>query len=473
MEASRSKRRRAGTVSLLAAPLTLFGMGAAQAPAEGAAQAADQLAAGSIDPAATAWLLVSSAMVLFMVVGLALFYAGLVRRKNVLNTMMMSFISLGVVAITWVAFGYSLAYSEGNRLIGGGGYFFMRNLGGGDGIPLVLDVAFQGAFAIIAAALVSGAVVERMRFSAYMLFIALWSVLIYAPLAKWAWGGGIFDDLLGRSAIDFAGGTVVHINAAVTALVLALLIGKRRDYGLKAMLPHQIPFTLLGAGILWFGWFGFNGGSAYAADSTAALAFLNTLLAPAATLVAWAVLDMLRTGKVTAVGSATAIVVGLVAITPGAGVVSPGAALLVGLLAAVPCYWAIGWRAKSGVDDSLDVFGAHGVGGAFGALMTGLLASSVWGSDVNGGLAQLATQAIAVLICILFSALGTLVIAGAVSLIVPLRAADSLEDMGLDVPVHGEEGYSDGEGALLIPVVSSSKAAQLAAHRTSTVGGRA
>jgi Amt family ammonium transporter len=464
-------------VPLCLAAITLLQTGsgglAQQPEAQPALPASLSGGVANFDPAATAWLLVSTGLVLFMVVGLALFYGGLVRRKNVLNTMMMSFVALGVVAITWVLFGYSLAYADGSRFVGGSDYFFLRNLMGGDEIPLTLDVAFQGAFAIIATALVSGAVVERMRFSAYMLFIALWSVLIYAPLAKWAWGGGIFDDLLGRSAIDFAGGTVVHINAAVSALVLALLIGKRRDYGLKAMLPHQIPFTLLGAGILWFGWFGFNGGSAYAADATAALAFLNTLLAPAATLVLWALLDLQRTGKVTAVGLATAIVVGLVAITPGAGVMSPGGALIVGLLATLPCYWAITWRARSGIDDSLDVFAAHGIGGISGALLTGVLASAAWGADVDGGLAQLGTQALAVVISIAFSAVGTLAIAGVVALVVPLRAPESQEAMGLDVPAHGEEGYSDGEGALLIPVASSSKAAQFAGKKARALGGRA
>ncbi|MEX2534372.1 MAG: ammonium transporter [Trueperaceae bacterium] len=438
-----------------------------------ASTAIAQETAQSIDPAATAWLLMSTALVVFMVVGLALFYGGLVRRKNVLNTMMMSFICLGVVALTWVSFGYSLAYAEGGRIIGGVDNFFLRGIdGSGEGIPGVLDVAFQGAFAIIATALVSGAVVERMRFSAYMIFIALWSVLIYAPLAHWAWGGGLFDDLLGRSAIDFAGGTVVHINAAVSALVLALILGKRRDYGLKAMLPHQIPFALIGAGILWFGWFGFNGGSAYAADSVAGVAFLNTLVAPAATLVVWAMLDMWRTGKVTAVGLATAIVVGLVAITPGAGVMSPMAAIVVGFVAAFPCYMTISWRARSSVDDSLDVFAAHGVGGITGALLTGVLASTAWGASVNGSWGQLATQALAVLISIAFSAVGTLVIVGAVRTLVPLRAPETQEAMGLDVPIHGEEGYTDGEGALLIPVVSSSKAAAVAGNRTRTLGGR-
>ena len=428
-----------------------------------------------IDPAATVWLLVSASLVLFMVTGLALFYGGLVRRKNVLNTMMMSFVCLGIVALTWVFFGYSLAYSGDGPLIGDSAHFLLRGigLGGEEGIPTLLDVAFQGGFAIIAAALVSGAVVERMRFSAYMLFIALWSVLVYAPMAHWVWGGGIFDDLLGRSAIDFAGGTVVHINAAVSALVLAFLVGKRRDYGLKAMLPHQIPLSLIGAGILWFGWFGFNGGSAYAADSAASLAFLNTLLAPAATLVTWALIDTVRTGKVTAVGLATAIVVGLVAITPGAGVMPPMAAVAVGIVAAIPCYLAIGWRARSSVDDSLDVFAAHGVGGITGALLTGVFASVAWGAGADGGAAQLGTQALAALISILFSATATLVIAGAVSLVVPLRAPEGHEATGLDVPLHGEEAYTDGEGALLIPVASSRKAAEMAGFATQASRGRA
>ncbi|MEX2543216.1 MAG: ammonium transporter [Trueperaceae bacterium] len=456
--------------SLLAVSMTV-GTAVAQTPATGAVPPVIQPEA-AIDTAATAWLLMSTGLVLFMVVGLALFYGGLVRRKNVLNTMMMSFVALGVVAITWALFGYSLAYADGGRFVGGTGHFFLNNLSGGDGVPLVLDLAFQGAFAIIATALVSGAVVERMRFSAYMLFIALWSVLIYAPLAHWAWGGGLFDNLFGRSAIDFAGGTVVHINAAVSALVLALLLGKRRDHGLKAMLPHQIPFTLLGAGILWFGWFGFNGGSAYAADTVAAVAFLNTLLAPAAALVVWALLDMRRAGKVTAVGLATAIVVGLVGITPGAGVMSPLAALVVGALAVLPCYWAITWRTNSSIDDSLDVFAAHGIGGIVGALLTGVLVSTAWGGEVGGSLAQLATQAAAIAISIAFSAVGTLAIATGVRLLVPLRAVEAHEAMGLDVPMHGEEGYTDGEGALLIPVVSSSKAAQFAGRGVKSRAGK-
>ena len=417
----------------------------------------------SLDPAATAWLLMSTAMVLFMVVGLAFFYGGLVRRKNALNTMMMSFVAFGIVGLGWAVIGYSLAYADGSSFLGGLSYFMLNNVGlGGDGVPKVLDFAFQGAFAIITAALISGAIVERMRFGAYMLFIALWSVVVYAPMAKWVWGGGFFENLLGNSAIDFAGGTVVHINAAVSALVLALILGKRKDFGSKAMLPHQVPFTLLGAGMLWFGWFGFNGGSAYAANSIAALALTNTLLAPAATLVVWAIIDKIRNDHFTAVGLATAVVVGLVAITPAAGVVSPLSAIVIGIIATFPCYAIITWRASSGLDDSLDVFGAHGIGGITGALLTGLLVSSAWGGEVNGGISQFLTQLVAVIIAILYSAAGTFVIARVIGLFTPLRAEDGIEAQGLDVLLHGEEAYSDGEGALLIPVSSSSMAAKIA-----------
>jgi Amt family ammonium transporter len=413
----------------------------------------------TIDPAATAWVLVSTAFVFIMVIGLAFFYGGLVRRKNALNTMMMSLVSLGVVGITWALLGYSLAYDVGNWFIGGFGHAFLNNVGlEGDGVPAILDFAFQGAFAIITAALISGAVVERMRFGAFMLFIAIWSLVIYGPLAHWVWGGGFLSTL---GAIDFAGGTVVHINAGVAALVLALMIGKRRDYGKKAMLPHQVPFTLLGAGLLWFGWFGFNGGSAYAADGIASLALANTLLAPAVTVVIWAILDLFRVGKVTAVGLATAVIVGLVAITPAAGVVSPLAALIIGLIATFPSYAFITWRGRSSLDDSLDVFGAHGLGGISGALLTGVFVSTAWGGAVSGSFNQFIIQLVAVVVAIVFSGVGTFIIARIVGLFVPLRAEEKSEEQGLDVPMHGEEAYGDGEGALLIPINTSAKAAQV------------
>jgi Amt family ammonium transporter len=421
-----------------------------------------------IDGATTGWLMVSTAFVFLMVIGLAFFYGGLVRRKNVLNTMMMSFIALGIVTLTWSAIGYSLAYSDGNAFIGGFGYAFLHGVGleVGDGITTILDFAFQGAFAIITAALISGAVVERMRFSAYMLFIAIWSVLVYAPLAKWVWGEGFLESL---GALDFAGGTVVHINAGIAALVLALLLGPRKDFGRKAMLPHQVPFTLLGAGLLWFGWFGFNGGSAYAANAYATLAMTNTLLAPAATIVVWAILDLWRTGKVTAVGLATGVVVGLVAITPGAGLVSPFSAIIIGLAATFPSYYLLLWRAKSSLDDSLDVFAAHGVGGISGALLTGVFASTAWGSPSDGSMRQFLIQAAAVGIAVGFSAVMTFLIAKAVGSVVPIRVEEKTEAQGLDVALHGEEGYSDGEGALLIPMAPSSPAAALSAR---PLGGR-
>jgi Ammonium Transporter Family len=284
----------------------------------------------AIVAADTAWMLVSTALVLLMTPALAFFYGGLVRNKNSLNTMMMSFVALGVVGVTWALIAYSLAFSEGGPFLGG-----LANLGlAGVGteakgtIPHVLFMAYQGTFAIITAALISGAIVERMRFGPYVAFIAIWTLLVYAPVAHWVWGGGW---LMSRGVLDFAGGTVVHINAGVSALVAAMVLGPRKDYGRQAVLPHNVPFVLLGAGLLWFGWFGFNGGSALAANELAALAFSNTFLAPMATLVVWTLLDYVRTGRATAVGAATGIVVGLVAITPAAGFVSPASALLLGV----------------------------------------------------------------------------------------------------------------------------------------------
>ena len=402
----------------------------AQAPAAPPASGADP-----------AWMMVSTALVLLMVVGLALFYGGLVRRKNVLNTMM-SFVALGVVGLTFASVGYSLAFGGGSSVIGTLANAGLRGLApDGGGLPSLLFFAFQTTFAIITAALISGAVVERMRFGAYMLFIALWSVVVYAPLAKWVWGGGFLQRL---GALDFAGGTVVHINAGVAAAVLALLLGRRRDYGHKAMLPHQVPLTLLGAGLLWFGWFGFNAGSALGANATTVVAFVNTLLAPGATLVVWALLDLGRGGRATAVGLATAVVVGLVAITPAAGFVSPIGALAIGALGALPSYALILWRARSGLDDALDVFAAHGVGGISGALLTGLFASRAWGAPVNGSLAQLGVQALAVACAVATSAVGTLLLARLVGALVALRADQATEARGLDVTLHGEEAYTDG-----------------------------
>ncbi len=398
-----------------------------------------------------------------MLVGLSFFYGGLVRKKNVLNTMMMCFISAGIVTITWALIGYSLAYSDGNLFIGGFDYALLHNMNlqGGEELPKILDFFFQATFAIITAALISGSVAERMNFRAFMLFITIWSIVVYAPMTKWVWGGGLFEHLPTGAALDFAGGTVVHINAAVSALVLCLIIGKRKDVAKIAMLPHQVPFTLLGAGILWFGWFGFNGGSAYQANEIAALAAANTLLAPAAAIVTWAILDCFFVHKITAIGLATSIVVGLVGITPAAGLVSPMSAIFIGLISTLPCYFAIMWRSKTSLDDSLDVLGSHGLGGIIGSILTGVFVSSAWGAEVDASLNQVISQVIAVLIAIVYSALGTFIIAKLVSIFMPLRASVTSERLGLDITMHGEEAYTNGEGAILIASKDSQVAKSL------------
>ena len=318
-------------------------------------------------------------------------------------------------------------------------------------IPHALFMAYQATFAIITVALISGAIVERMRFSAYLLFLPVWIVVVYAPVAHWVWGGGVLSSF---GALDFAGGTVVHVNAASAALVAAMVLGPRKDYARVAILPHNVPFTLLGAGVLWFGWFGFNGGSALAANGIAALAFVNTLLAPCATLVVWGILDFYRTSRVTAVGAATAIVVGLVAITPAAGFISPGYALILGALAAIPSYFAIVWRSRTRLDDSLDVVAAHGVGGTVGALLTGLFADKAINGVADGALfgnaKQLGIQAVAVLAVAVYSMVMTFVVLKVVGAVASLRATRKDEAIGLDVTQHGEEAYTGGEGAILV-----------------------
>jgi Amt family ammonium transporter len=402
-----------------------------------------------MNPADTAWMLISTALVLLMTPALAFFYGGLVRSKNALNTMMMSFISLGFVGVLWAVVGYSLALSPGNNWIGDLSLAFLNGVGLENTgaivaltFPHALYMAFQGTFCIITAALISGAIVERMRFSAYLAFISLWAVVVYAPLAHWVWGGGWLADM---GAWDFAGGTVVHVNAAAAALVAALVVGKRSDYGSSSILPHNVPFVLLGAGLLWFGWFGFNAGSAVAASPIAGLAFVTTMLAPAATLVVWTFLDMLRSGKPTAVGCATAIVVGLVAVTPAAGFISPMNAILLGGIAAVPSYFALILRAKTSLDDSLDVVAAHGVGGTVGALMTGVFAeksiNGVFDGAIAGNPGQVLIQGTAVLAAMVYSGVASFVLLKLISVVMPLRAAKSEEVEGLDIIAHGEEAY--------------------------------
>jgi Amt family ammonium transporter len=410
-----------------------------------------------MNQADTAWMLIATALVLLMTPALAFFYGGLVRSKNALNTMMMSFISLGFVSVAWALIGYSLALTPGNNWIGDMSLAFLNGVGTAETgsilssltIPHMLYMAFQATFCIITAALISGAIVERMRFSAYVVFITLWSIAVYAPVAHWVWGGGWLADM---GALDFAGGTVVHVNAGVAALVAALVVGRRQDYPSSSLVPHNVPLVLLGAGLLWFGWFGFNAGSALAASPQAGLAFVTTMLAPAGTLVVWTLLDMMRLGKATAVGAATAIVVGLVAVTPAAGFISPANALILGAIAAVPSYFVLIFRAKSGLDDSLDVVAAHGVGGTVGALLTGVFADmSLPGGLANGLLFgnpnQLVVQATAVGAAIVYSGVMTFILLKIIGIVIPLRATPADETTGLDLTHHGEEAYLHGGGA--------------------------
>src|SRR6188768_1053403 len=417
-----------------------------------------------MNQADTAWMLVSTALVLLMTPALAFFYGGLVRSKNALNTMMMSFISLGFVGVLWALIGYTLALSPGNDWLGDFSFVFLKGVDLSEKgaivaltIPHALYMAFQATFCIITAALISGAIVERMNFKAYVLFISLWSIVVYAPLAHWVWGGGWLADM---GAWDFAGGTVVHVNAGIAAFVAAVVIGQRSDYQKASILPHNVPFVLLGAGLLWFGWFGFNAGSALAASPIAGLAFVTTMLAPAATLVVWTLLDVTRSGKPTAVGAATAIVVGLVAVTPAAGFISPMNAILLGGIAAVPSYFGLIIRAKTSLDDSLDVVAAHGVGGTVGALLTGVFAQKALNGVADGALygnpGQLAIQGAAVLAAIVYSGVVSFILLKLIGLVMPLRASVSDETEGLDITQHNEEAYPTvGSGAALVESESS------------------
>ncbi len=423
-----------------------------------------------------AWMLTASALVLLMTPALGFFYGGLVRAKNALNTLMMSLCALGFVGVAWAVLGYSLAFAPGTALVGGLRHALLRDvsLEAHAGIPHLLFMAYQGTFAIITAALISGAIVERMRFGPYLAFLSLWTLFVYAPIAHWVWGGGFLATL---GALDFAGGTVVHVNAGAAAFVAASVLGPRKDYARQAFLPHNVGFTVLGAGLLWFGWFGFNAGSALGANASAVLAFVNTMLAPAATLVVWTLLDLGRGGKATAVGAATAIVVGLVAVTPAAGLVSPASALLLGAVAGLPSYFALLARARTRLDDSLDVAAAHGLGGAVGALLTGVLADRAWNGVASGALfghpRQLAIQALAVAAAVAYSGAATWALLKAIALVAPLRVGAREEGLGLDVSQHGEEAYARGEGAILVLPDPAPRPGAGVLPRFETEGGRA
>ncbi len=407
-----------------------------------------------IDAGSTAWMLASSALVLLMVPGLALFYGGLVRPKNVLSTMMHSFLAMAVIGVHWVLIGYCLSFGKDvfgivgfdPKLIGLMGLDHTQ-LYGDKGVPELVFVMFQGKFAIITPALMSGALAERLKLRGYLVFIVAWSTLIYCPLAHWVWAADGWLFKLG--VLDFAGGTVVHIAAGVSALVLAIRIGPRRevrDGASMALTPNSLPLTLLGAGLLWFGWFGFNAGSAVAVESpvagtAAGLAFATTQAAAAAAGLTWILVERLHQSRVTSLGLASGMLAGLVVITPAAGHVSPASALVMGAIAAIVCYGAVQLKEKVKVDDTLDAFAVHGVGGMLGALLVGVFCFTPVNGLMHGDVSQLGKQAIGVVVTIAFAGLGTFILSAIVERVVGLRVSDDEEAEGLDLSAHGERGY--------------------------------
>jgi Amt family ammonium transporter len=401
------------------------------------------LAADSLDTGDTAWMLVSSALVLCMLPGLALFYGGMVRSKNVLSTSMHTFAAMGIMGVQWVVIGYSIAFGGSGKFFGGFDAMFLNgitpeSLSGT--IPTYVFVMFQGMFAIITPALISGAIAERMKFSTYCVFILLWGTLVYDPIAHWVWGEGGW--LLADGALDFAGGTVVHFSSGITALVLAIILGRRKGYPQERMFPHNLPLTLLGAGLLWFGWFGFNAGSALSSGASAALAFTTTQTAAAAGCLSWMLAEWLHAGKPSALGAASGIVAGLVVITPAAGFVTPGWALLMGLSAGLVCYGGVMMKHKFGYDDSLDAFGVHGVGGAWGAVATGLFATVGATGAIGGNFHQVWVQVVGLLAVGAYAVIVTLVLVYLLKVTMGLRVEADDERMGLDQTAHSESGYN-------------------------------
>ena len=421
----------------------------------------------AIDTGDTSFILVSAALVFLMTPGLALFYGGMVRKKNVLSTMMHSFIIMGIASILWVFIGFSLAFgTDHGGLIGSLEWVGLKGVGMepheslGSTIPFLLFMGFQMMFTIITAAIISGSVAERMRFPAFIGFIILWLLVVYYPLAHWVWGGGFLGAM---GALDFAGGTVVHISSGVTGLVAALILGKRSGYGKEPMAPHQLPMTVLGAGLLWFGWFGFNAGSALAANGTAAMALVTTNTSTAAGALAWVATEWLHRGKPTILGAASGAIAGLVAITPGEGFVSPMSSIIIGIGGGVLCYIAVSiLKAKLGYDDSLDAFGCHGIGGIWGAIATGIFAdAAVGGTDglIYGNAAQVGIQAVGVVVTIVLAVVATFVILKLVGIFTPLRVTAEEEEVGLDISLHGEEAYPDFIGSGYLPaMITATKA---------------
>ncbi len=456
---------------LLSGPLMDNGLAAPFDPEK--AQKAIESAQVSAD---TAFMLISSALVLLMTPGLAFFYGGFVRSRNVLNTMMMSFFAMGLIGVTWILFGYSLSFAPGLPFIGGLDWAFLNKVGLDTAgylpkmayesgvaedklltsyagtIPHQAFMIYQAMFAIITPALISGAIAERMTFRSYALFILLWSTFIYCPMAHMVWAKGGFLGLYGGlGALDFAGGTVVHITSGVSALVAAIVLGPRRTFPNQLTPPHNVPYILLGAGLLWFGWFGFNAGSALASGTVATVAFVATNTATAAALLTWLVLENVLRGKPTAVGAATGAVAGLVGITPAAGFVTPIGAILIGSIVSAVCFFAVSFKMKAGVDDALDTYPVHGVGGTLGAILTGVFATKTVNEGGANGLlygnaGQLVTQIIATLIAYAIAAAGTFIILKVLDATVGLRPKAEAEYQGMDITEHGEEGYGEEFG---------------------------
>jgi Amt family ammonium transporter len=413
-------------------------------------------AATTVNTGDTAWMLAATALVLMMTPALGLFYAGLVRAKSTLNTFMMCIAAIAVATVTWAAVGYSLAFDGSGSFIGGLHMAFLQDVtftpnATAPTIPHLVFFAFQATFCIITVALISGAVVERMRFAPFLVFAALWSICVYSVLAHWSFGDGWLHH---NGLLDFAGGVPVEMGSGFSALAAALVVGARKDYGRQALLPHNAVYVLLGAGLLWFGWFGFNGGSGFSTGHPGVLAFVNTLLCPACTLLAWFALDLIRGRKVTAIGAATAIIVGCVGITPAGGFVSPGWAMALGVLAAIPSYAVIVLRPRTRVDETLDVLAAHGVAGFTGILFIGFFAQMSW-NGVADGLVYghshtLGWQALAALATPLYAFCATFVLLKLIGLVMPLTANEYEQSIGMDIVHHGEDAYATGEGAILI-----------------------
>lgn len=450
-----------GLIALWLLSWSLMGNALAQeniAPAAAAVAVPNPINSGD-----TAWMLVSSALVLLMTPGLAFFYGGLVRSRNVLNTMMMSLVMMGMIGVTWTLWGYSLAFDVSIKapefgkglesFIGGLDWMFLNGVtadkidpvGYAPTIPHQVFMVYQMMFAIITPALISGAIVERVTFKTYFWFVLLWSTFIYSPLAHWVWGRGWLGAM---GALDFAGGTVVHISSGVSAVVAAWVIGPRKDHLNKPHTPHNVPYVLLGIGLLWFGWFGFNGGSALASGSLATVAFVTTMISTAAGGLTWTIIEWVLRGKPTAVGIASGFLAGLVGITPAAGYVLPIGAILIGSITSVCCFFAVSLRVKLGFDDTLDTYPVHGVGGTVGALLTGVFATKAVNEFGNNGLfagnpGLLVTQFVGVAATYVFAAVGTFVILKILGQFMELRVPASAEDQGLDIVEHGEEAYGE------------------------------